>query len=73
MSAAPAHGLPIASAGVLVETDAKLGWATGFLLTALIIVLIKVWLGMMIVKNHILREIKRVELQVARLERRPAS
>lgn len=49
--------------------EAKLAWSTGFLTTLLMIVLLKMWLGMTIVKNHILREVKRIELQVARLER----
>lgn len=42
-------------------------WAAGFGFSLVVVTMMKLWLWMEIQKNAILREVKRVELQVARL------
>jgi hypothetical protein len=45
-------------------------FATGFVLAILNVLAIKVWFWMELVKNSVVREVKRLELQVARLGER---
>jgi len=52
------------------EVRAMIGWATGFIVALLIIAIVKVWFWMQMDKNTVLREVKRLELQVARLSAR---
>ena len=52
------------------ELQNALGWATGFLLCGMAGGLMKVWFWMQMDKYVILREVKRLELQVARLSSR---
>ncbi|HRP62485.1 MAG TPA: hypothetical protein PK400_04260 [Phycisphaerales bacterium] len=52
------------------ETREMIAWATGFLFVMLAIAAIKGWFWMQMEKYVLLREIKRLELQVARLVER---
>jgi hypothetical protein len=52
------------------ETQAALGWATGFLACFLSMAMLKIWFWMEMQKNQVLREVKRLELQVLRLTHR---
>lgn len=52
------------------ELHTALGWATGFLLCGMTFALMKVWFWMQMDKYVVLREVKRLELQVARLSSR---
>jgi hypothetical protein len=49
------------------ETRAMIGWATGFLFITIFIVAMKIWFWMQMEKYVVLRELKRLEAQVARL------
>ena len=49
---------------------AMIGYATGFIFCLIAVGLTKVWYWMQLDKNAILREVKRLELQVARLSAR---
>lgn len=49
------------------ETRAMIGWATGFLFITIFIVAMKIWFWMQMEKYVLLRELKRLEAQVARL------
>lgn len=42
-------------------------WATGALISALFVAMLKMWFWMEMHRNQMLRELKRLELQVARL------
>lgn len=42
-------------------------WGVGMVLSGLIVVSLKIWVWIEMQKNSVLREVKRVELQVARL------
>jgi hypothetical protein len=44
-----------------------IGWATGFGLSMTIVAVLKVWYWIELAKNGVAREVKRVELQLARL------
>ncbi len=46
-----------------------IGWAVGFVSCLLVTCMIKVWYWMELNKNAVTREVKRLELQVARLSR----
>ena len=52
------------------ETDAKLYWGGGAWFAAMFVGFMKVWFWMRMETNRTLREIKRLELQVARLSER---
>jgi len=52
------------------STRALVGWAAGFLACFLVVALIKIWYWLEFVKNTLLREVKRAELQVALLAQR---
>jgi uncharacterized membrane protein YciS (DUF1049 family) len=54
------------------STRAMIAWATGFLLFALWIAMLKLWFWMEMQKHSITREVKRLELQVANLSRQLA-
>lgn len=59
----------------LLQTDdvrATLLWSTGALITALAVAMLKLYFWMEMNKNVMLREVKRLELQVARLAARDA-
>lgn len=47
-------------------------WSVGVLATALSVAMLKIWFWMEMQKNQVLREVKRLELQVARLAAREA-
>ena len=47
-------------------------WSAGALWTALAVAMLKIWFWMEMQKNQVLREVKRLELQVARLAAREA-
>lgn len=47
-------------------------WSVGVLVTALSVAMLKIWFWMEMQKNQVLREVKRLELQVARLAMREA-
>ncbi|RMD65932.1 MAG: hypothetical protein D6824_01755 [Planctomycetota bacterium] len=49
------------------DVKAALGWGVGFLTCVLFVAMLKIWFWMEIEKNTVLREVKRLELQVARL------
>ena len=51
-------------------TRAMIGYATAFIFCLTAVGLMKVWYWMQLDKNAILREVKRLELQVARLSAR---
>jgi len=51
-------------------TRGQIGWATGFLYFAIAISMMKIWYWGEMRRYTVLREIKRVELQVARLAER---
>ena len=53
-----------------VETRDLILWASGLMVTALFVAMLKMWFWMELHKNHVLRELKRLELQVARLAAR---
>ncbi|TVQ33107.1 MAG: hypothetical protein EA376_03365 [Phycisphaeraceae bacterium] len=55
------------------ETQEMIAWATGFLLITIFIVAMKIWVWMQMEKYVILRELKRLELQIARLAEREGS
>jgi len=59
----------------LLQTEdvrATLLWSTGALVTALAVAMLKLYFWMEMQKNVMLREVKRLELQVARLAARDA-
>jgi hypothetical protein len=48
-------------------------WSGAALLSALAVAMLKIWFWMEVQKNQVLREVKRLELQVARLATREAA
>ncbi len=52
------------------EVGQAIGWATGTVASLIGLALVKIWFWMELQKNTIVREIKRVELQVASLASR---
>jgi hypothetical protein len=50
-------------------TRTLIAWASGFLWSSLAVAMLKIWFWMEIQKNSVVREIKRLELQVANLSR----
>jgi hypothetical protein len=56
--------------GRAASTQEMIAWATGFLICGLATTMLKVWYWMELNRNTILREVKRVELQLARLSNR---
>ncbi len=52
------------------EVQHMIAWATGFLFCALAVAMLKMWFWMQMDKYVVLREIKRLELQVAKLAAR---
>lgn len=52
------------------ETRELLAWATGFLAALLMVAMLKMWFWMQMEKYVVLRELKRLELQVSRLVER---
>lgn len=48
-------------------TRPLIAWASGFLWSSLAIAMLKIWFWMEIQRNSVVREIKRLELQVAHL------
>ena len=42
-------------------------WAVGFVLSFAVVALLKIWFWMVLNRNAVLREVKRLELQLARL------
>ncbi len=52
------------------ETKALMGWAMSFGFSMMAVSMLKIWAWMEIEKNSTIREIKRLELQVARLSQR---
>lgn len=69
-------GLAVWSAVQFFQVDslkATIGWAVGFILCMINIGLMKIWYWMELNKNTLTREMKRMELQLARLVgQRPA-
>ena len=53
-----------------VEIKELFGWSLGVALSFATISLLKIWAWMQMEKNSTVREIKRLELQVARLSKR---
>ncbi len=53
-----------------VETKALMGWVMSFGFSMMAVAMLKLWGWMEIEKNSTIREIKRLELQVARLTQR---
>jgi hypothetical protein len=51
------------------RTQALIAWASGFLWSSLAVAMLKMWFWMEIQRNSVVREIKRLELQVANLSR----
>ena len=49
------------------ELRSSITWGLGVVLSAMIVLSMKVWVWMEMQKNSVLREVKRVELQLARL------
>ncbi len=49
------------------DTRSMIAWATGFLFCNLAVAMLKLWFWMEMQKNTVLREVKRLELQVLRL------
>ncbi len=49
------------------DTQSALAWGLGFLLAFFAIGMLKIWFWMLAMRNTVLREIKRLELQVAKL------
>lgn len=49
------------------DVKAALAWGLGFVVATLFVAMLKIWFWMEIEKNTVLREVKRLELQVARL------
>ena len=54
------------------STRAMIAWATGFLLSAVWVAMLKQWFWLEMQKHSITREVKRLELQVANLSRQLA-
>lgn len=55
------------------QVQHMIAWATGFIAALLMVMALKLWFWMQMAKYDVLREVKRLELQVARLvERREA-
>lgn len=53
------------------ETErAMIAWAAGTLLFALFVAMLKMWFFLEMNRNSVIREVKRVELQIARLAQR---
>jgi hypothetical protein len=52
------------------ETREMIAWSTGFLAALLMVAMLKLWFWLQMEKYVILREMKRLELQVARLAER---
>jgi hypothetical protein len=52
------------------ETREMIAWATGFIVAMLMVAALKMWFWMQMEKYVLLRELKRLELQVARLAER---
>jgi hypothetical protein len=50
-------------------TQAMIAWASGFVWSSLAVGMLKIWFWMEIQRNSVVREIKRLELQVANLSR----
>jgi len=50
-------------------TRSLIAWACGFLWASLAVAMLKIWFWMEIQRNAVVREIKRLELQVANLSR----
>ena len=50
-------------------TRSLIAWASGFLWSSLAVAMLKIWFWMEIQRNSVVREIKRLELQVANLSR----
>jgi len=55
------------------STRAMIAWATGFVVCAMIMYMMKVWYWLALNKNSLAREIKRLELELANLSRRLSS
>jgi len=51
------------------DTQPQIAWATGFLFTSMAVAMLKMWFFMEMNKNTVLREVKRLELQVLRLNK----
>ncbi|MBZ0171437.1 MAG: hypothetical protein K8E66_03575 [Phycisphaerales bacterium] len=49
-----------------------IGWGLGFLMAMIAVSMMKTWYFMEMNRNCVLREVKRVELQIARLAERLA-
>jgi hypothetical protein len=49
------------------ETRSSIAWASGFLWSSLAVAMLKIWFWMELQRNSVVREIKRLELQVANL------
>jgi hypothetical protein len=54
-------------------TRAMIAWASGFLWSALSVAMLKIWFWMEMHRYSLIREIKRLELQVAHLSRQIGS
>lgn len=53
------------------ETREMIAWATGFLAAMLMVAMLKIWFWLQMEKYVLLRELKRLELQIARLAEQP--
>jgi len=49
------------------DLAAKLAWGLGFIVCFMAVQMLKIWFWMLVMRNKVLREIKRLELQIARL------
>jgi len=54
------------------DVRATILWASAAIVSAMFVAILKIWFWMEMHRNQILREVKRVELQVARLAARSA-
>lgn len=65
--------LPPAVTSVSPNIAGQDAWATGFVVCAIAIAMMKVWYWLELNKNSLAREIKRLELELANLSRRLSS
>jgi hypothetical protein len=73
LGVAVSFGLAVTSAVQFFRMESTrdmIAWAMAFLIGALGIVMLKIWYAMELNKNALLRELKRVELQLALLVKR---
>lgn len=52
---------------IITDASDRVFWAVVFLFAAMAVGMLKLWLWMMVNRNAVIRELKRLELEVARL------